>query len=67
MVFLWVVVSDLWSILLFIPLGFIVLSVVARTVIFVIPPPLRVGPVVSGFTTFTALGLKTKSKDPPSH
>jgi len=59
-------ISDLWSLVLFLPLGFMIMTVLVRTVIFVVPPPLRVGQV-RGFTTFTTLDLKAKSKTPFSH
>ena len=54
---LWVAgISDLWTIMLFIPFGFVVMSVLVRTVIFVVPPPLRVG------ATFTTLDLTAKPR-----
>jgi hypothetical protein len=54
--------SDLWSIVFFIPLGFIILTVLVRTVVFVVPPRVCVGTAFRGFTTFTTLDLKAKSK-----
>ena|SRR3974390_966511 len=61
---LWVVISDLWAVILFILVSFVILSVLVRTVIFVIPPPLRVGDIFAGFSTFTTLDLKAESKAP---
>jgi uncharacterized paraquat-inducible protein A len=66
-VLLWAAgISDLWSLVLFAPLGFMIATVLARTAIFVVPPRLCVD-AVRGFATFTTLDLKAKSKTPFSH
>ena len=60
-------VTDLWTLVLFIPLAFVIMTILVRTVIFVVPPPLCVGTAGRGFPTFTTLDLKAKSKTPFSH
>ena len=55
-------ISDLWTLVFFIPVAFMIVTVLVRTVIFVVPPRLCVGSAVSGFTTFITLDLKAKSR-----